>query len=111
MADRKPKELRALDADPRYTEIPIPCMHCKHLVSLGSQFDAEGWTCAAYPTGIPYGVLTMRTPHADIEPDQPGDMVAYDPRIYKEEDTGKEWHYTADGDWKYVDGSPRPGWD
>ena len=36
-------------------------------------------------------------------PIQTGDMVAYDPAIYEDSDTGRKWHYTADGGWVYVD--------
>ena len=102
MADKRPEDQRA-GADPRFNEIPIPCMHCKHLTSLGSQFGQEGWTCAAYPSQILYDILTLRTPHVEPSEFQPGDLVAYDPVIYEEADTGKKWHYTADGRWVYVD--------
>ena len=94
---------RAMAASPRYYEIPQPCMHCKHLISMGSQFDQEGWTCAAYPTQIPYRILTQREPHSEPSEHQPGDLVAYDPRVYVEHWTGKKWHYTADANWVYVD--------
>ena len=100
MTDERPESQRA---DPRYTNIPIPRMHCKHLTSLGSQFSSEGWTCAAYPDGILYGILTRQYPHTEISDLQTGDIVAYDPVIYEESDTGRKWHYTADGGWVYVD--------
>lgn len=99
----RPESQRAERADPRYTEIPIPCMHCKHLTSVGSQFSSEGWTCAAYPDGILYPILTRQWPHAEVRDFQTGELVAYDPVIYEEADTGRKWHYTADGDWVYVD--------
>ena len=99
----RPESERAAQADPRFTEIPIPCMHCKHLISVGSQFSSEGWTCAAYPDGIRYTILTRQQPHTEVRAFQTGDMVAYDPVIYEEEDTGKKWHYTADGGWVYAD--------
>ena len=98
----RPEKERAARADHRNTEVPIPCMHCKHLISIGTQFDQEGWTCQAYPAQIPYTVLTRRTPHTEPSEYQPGYLVAFDPVIYEEEDTGKKWHYTADGGWAYV---------
>lgn len=103
MTDERSESQRAKRADPRYTEIPIPCMHCKHLTSVGSQFGSDGWTCAAFPTGILYPILTRQWPHTEVRDFQTGDMVAYDPVIYEEADTGRKWHYTADGDWVYVD--------
>jgi len=99
----RPEEERAARADHRTKEIPIPCMHCKHLTGLGSQFGQEGWTCAAFPSQIPYTVLTRRTPHEEPSEHQPGDLVAFDPVIYTEETTGKQWHYTADGNWTYAE--------
>lgn len=103
MTERSEKDRQAM-ADPRYTERPIACQHCKHLVSMGNQFDEEGWTCKAYPEQIPYRVLTMMDPHLKPSLGQTLDKddSVFDPIIYKEKDTGKEWHYTADGDWKYL---------
>lgn len=86
----------------RYTEIPIPCLHCKHLISVGSQFGPDGWTCAAFPDQILYAILTRREPHTTPLSIQEGDEV-FDPKIYTEEGTGKEWHYTADGGWVFVE--------
>ena len=103
MEKERPEELRATMSDARYNDIPIPCQHCTHLTSLGSQFSSEGWTCEAYPQGIRYGILTGKYPHSEVTGDEQGMMVAYKPRIYKEDDTGREWHYTADGSWVYVD--------
>jgi len=94
---------QAMRADPRFTEIPIPCLHCQHIQTVGSQFDEEGWTCAAYPDQIPYGTLTLRAPHDELSGVETGVMVTYLPRIYEEDGTGRKWHYTADGGWVYVD--------
>ena len=88
----------------RYTDPVVPCMHCKHLTSVGSQFSDAGWTCAAYPDQILYGILTRRNPHTDTTISLTGAMVVFDPVIYTDEHTGRQWHYLADGDWRYVDG-------
>lgn len=103
--EKKRTEQERLDrADARLHEIPIPCAHCKHLLSSGTQFDDEGWTCEAYPEQIPYRTLTLRDPHNEPTKFQEGAFV-YDPVIYEEEGTGKRWHYTADARWQYVDGA------
>ena len=104
MADdsERTDEERRHRSDARYTELPQPCMHCKHLLTVGSQFDETGWTCEAYPAGIPYTTLTLREPHTAPTTTQSGAIVAYDPVVYTEEDTGRQWHYTADGGWKYL---------
>lgn len=98
---RSEEEARRM-ADPRYTEVPIPCQHCKNLISMGDQFTPEGWTCKAFPEQIPYRVLTLRDPHTSPDVNREG-VAVFDPVIYTEDDTRREWHYTADGDWVYVD--------
>lgn len=100
MTDRPDKD-RATQADARNFIIPIPCQHCTHLTSIGGQYNKEGWTCAAYPSQIPYTILTLREPHIEPSEHQPGELVAYNPRIYTEDETGKEWHWTANGTWQY----------
>ena len=89
----------------RYSEIPIPCLRCKNIISVGNQHEPDGWTCTAFPEQIPYQVLTMREPHMATTMSQRGEDV-YDPNIYTDKDTEREWYYTADGGWQYVDGLP-----
>ena len=89
----------------RYSEIPIPCLHCKNIVAVGNQHEPDGWTCEAFPEQIPYFILTMREPHTKVTMAQRGEAV-YEPTIYKDDDSGREWHYTGDGRWVYVDGLP-----
>ena len=103
MDEKTLEQIRAEKADPRYTELPMPCMHCKNIISVGDQFGKEGWTCKAFPAGIPYGVLAGHTPHKEVWDAQSGDMVKFDPVIYTEKDTGKQWHYTATQGWEYVE--------
>ena len=86
----------------RYTEIPIPCLHCKNIVSVGTQYASAGWTCEAFPAQIPYQTLSLREPHTEPTWPQRGTAV-YDPVIYTNDDDGREWHYNADGSWQYVD--------
>ena len=57
-----------MKADPRYgPELPMPCLHCKNLVSSGNQFEPDGWTCKAYPDQILYTILTNRQAHHSVE--------------------------------------------
>ncbi len=98
----RPEELSRIMADPRYSEIPMPCMHYKNLVNIGNQFDAGGWTCKAFPEQIPNDIMALQNPHTEKVPSQIGDSL-YDPKIYKEDHSGREWHYTADATWKFVD--------
>ena len=96
-------EEKRIRADYRNSELPIPCQHCKHLISMGTQFDETGWTCKAFPEQILYRILTLREHHTTPNMSQVGDFV-FDPKIYTESDTGRQWHYTADGGWRYVYG-------
>ncbi|MBF0244760.1 MAG: hypothetical protein HQL31_05760 [Planctomycetes bacterium] len=89
--------------DARNTELVIPCFHCKNLISAGSQFSKDGWTCKAFPDEILYGILTMRTLHTELMGPEVEEVV-FDPDIYEEED-GRKWHYNADGSWQYVEKS------
>lgn len=93
-------------SDPRWTELPQPCMHCKNLISVGSQFEPAGWTCSAFPEEISYDILTLREPHTAPRAPQVGTDV-FDPVIYTEEGTERKWHYTADAKWRYLDGGPK----
>lgn len=99
--ERTAQEIREL-SDPRWVETPDVCMHCKNLVSVGGQFEPAGWTCKAFPTEILYDILTRREPHTTPRMSQVGEYV-YDPIIYTEADTGREWHYMANGNWRYLD--------
>jgi hypothetical protein len=106
-AKRTAEEIRHR-TDPRWNEIPLVCMHCTHLETLGSQFGSEGWTCSAFPEQIPYGILANHSHHDEAYSCQENDHV-YSPKLYTEEDTGRKWHYNADGSWQYIDeGSSSP---
>ena len=89
-------------SDARLQDMAQPCLHCIHRVSMGTLFDQEGWTCKAYPSHIPYTTLTLRDPHTEPRGTQEGDYV-YTPRIYREDGTGRRWHYNADGSWQYLE--------
>jgi hypothetical protein len=93
------KENAPAKADPRLLSIPVPCQYCKHLVSMGDQFSAEGWTCEAFQTGIPYQILTRRQIHTEAGPFQDAPVV-FEPVILQDDD-GEKWHYNADSSWQY----------
>lgn len=101
MAKRTEQEIRER-SDGRQHGLQVPCMHCKHVTTIGSQFGSEGWSCPAYPEKINYRILTLRDPHTEAMPDQKGALV-FTPKVYIEDETGREWHYNADGTWQYAD--------
>jgi hypothetical protein len=53
-----------------------PCMSCKHLLHVGTQDLTSGWTCKAWPTEIPWSILTRERKHDVVVPHtQEGDYV------------------------------------
>jgi len=43
-----------------------PCFGCKHLLEVGKQRSEEGWTCKAFPEGIPYTVWSGHKVHDKV---------------------------------------------
>lgn len=80
--------------DPR--ESP-PCLCCKHLIHIGD-LDLTGWTCKAYPEGIPRAILMRAWHHT-----QPGwkEKFVYEPKVFPGEG-GKKYTVTFGGDIEYL---------
>lgn len=99
-----------IKTDPRYNNGPgIICLHCKHLVSTGTRFDPEGWSCKAFPEEILYGILTNRNVHDEPFVSQKGEYLFEPAESHTEIDTGRKWHWNADGSWTYDDGKGGEG--
>ena len=60
--------------DPRLVALEPPCNYCVHLTELGS-LDLSGWTCSAYPDGIPIDILLREREHTRVLHDQEGSDV------------------------------------
>lgn len=70
------------------------CGYCQRLRKMGDQ-DGEGWTCDAFPDGIPSSiVLNDNAPHDEVYPGDNG--LRYLPRIIVPE--GKKVGYYFDWD-------------
>ncbi len=69
-----------------------PCLHCKHLTDVGEQFTEDGWTCKAYPNGIPWDIWAGETNHNTPQL-QEGEYV-YESKVYEDGAT-----VTFDGEW------------
>lgn len=84
-----------------------PCYYCDHLIDVGSQFSVsdiegslKGWTCKAFPQGIPYDVLRRYTKHDEVfKGYQVGERVFRSKRINTGGgDTGYQF-ITFEGEW------------
>ena len=49
--------------DQRDVMLLAPCAYCKHCIEWGQQFTEKGWTCTAYPKGIPKSIWSRRKKH------------------------------------------------
>lgn len=79
------------NAQSEYMEKSPPCLHCKHLISIGGNTEFRGWTCKAFPEGIPVVILKNRINHKSLIDLFPGQ----NPRFFfdgKEKD-GKKFDY------------------
>lgn len=72
------------------TQYP-PCFYCRHLKVTGTLFlehdiknSLQGWSCRAFPEGIPYDILRRYSTHAEPAAGQKGTFVFTSKRI----DTG-----------------------
>ena len=55
-----------------------PCFYCKHKTRDGTQESLEGWTCHAFPAGIPFCILHRDMRHVDPKKDNwPGQVPGY----------------------------------
>ena len=48
------KKIEYPDPEPNYGTPHSGCNVCQHLLTIGKQDSEEGWTCRAFPAGIPW---------------------------------------------------------
>ena len=69
------------DGRAQYFEREPQCAYCKHLLTRGTQDGESGWTCRAFPKGIPYTFSAKRSkfPHIQGQSfgDYPGQVPGY----------------------------------
>ncbi len=81
-ADLTYEQLRSGDFPECDGVSPSPCLRCFHLVKVGNMTTFEGWTCAAFPEGIPTSIV--RAENEDHVGMQPGDNgYRYQPELVK----------------------------
>lgn len=69
----------------------IPCEHCEHITTIGNNKSLTGWTCKAFPGGIPKLILDGYIQHITILDIYPGQVMPY---LYKgQEINGKSVNY------------------
>jgi len=79
------KEIKLTREEQHSIEISYPCLDCIHLLKLGKQRDdtkpesLTGWTCKAFPHGIPAEILKREFNHSKKHWGQVGDYVFTSP--------------------------------
>jgi hypothetical protein len=83
--------------DARIAYLDPPCSYCVNLLERGFENEPfEGWTCKAFPEGIPRSIIIRDTNHNKVLPGQTGDFI-YEPQAYNFDDG---MHFiTFDGKW------------
>jgi len=61
------------------------CAYCKHLTTMGSQEDEDGWSCPAYPEGILWPILFHDWNHEKPLPNQKGTLT-FESKEYESDD-------------------------
>jgi hypothetical protein len=66
-------------------------MYCQHLTAVGDNSEFNGWTCTAFPKGIPTVILKKRIRHKTILDFFPGQATG---DLFKgKEKNGKVYDY------------------
>lgn len=78
-------------AQSQYLENQSPCFYCKYLTSIGDNTDYSGWTCKAFPQGIPEVILKRRMNHKEVIDIYPGQVLPY--LFEGREEGGKHYNY------------------
>lgn len=88
-------------ADWRFDTVYPPCFFCRHLTAVGALDLSGGWACSAFPTEIPFVILTREMPHTTVLADV---QVGKDVFESKEYDApGVKEKVTVDFDGKWSD--------
>lgn len=88
-------------ADDRLVTLHAPCYYCKHLVQIGTQGpEFDEWTCTAFPTGIPHGILTRSISHTEPLPTQAEgeEETVYEPSVFPGEPGDPVFQWSFEGE-------------
>lgn len=72
-----------------------PCYYCDHLLAMGKR-DNTGWTCKAFPKGIPIGIMNRKIDHRE-ELKGVDNGFTYEGKVFTNDD-GTEYKLTFKGD-------------
>jgi hypothetical protein len=79
------------NAQSDYMEQSPPCLHCKNIISVGGNIQFNGWTCRAFPEGIPPVILKNRINHKSVIDLYPGQKPGF--FFEGKEKDGKTFNY------------------
>lgn len=71
------------------TMLYSPCLYCRHVRDLGDG-GLGGWTCTAWPKGIPQEILERKKEHTEVMSGQEGQDV-YTPKLYEFREGRVRW--------------------
>jgi hypothetical protein len=71
------------------------CLHCSNLLKMGKQTGNEGWTCKAFPKGIPLGIRSGIDRHDEPYP-YDNDIQYHWPAKAIQDDDGKPCFHFVD---------------
>lgn len=97
MMERTPEDMLIREMSDAAGFVRSQCQHCKHFQVAGT-YDGNGWTCAAFPQGIPIDMLALGggvvSQHRQPVADQHGEAV-YEGKTYTAS-TGAKYRINAD---------------
>ena len=69
------------------------CRKCQHLLTRGAQHSEEGWTCRAFPEGIPWEICmaVVGVDHTLPYPDDGG--FRYTPVVFEFKGNRFKWRF------------------
>ena len=85
------------DPEGNYDTPHSGCAVCQNLLTIGSQTDESGWTCRAFPNGIPWA-LCMVAGEVSHDKPYPGDKgFRFNPKVFEYKGHKFKWKFDLTG--------------
>lgn len=91
------KNIEYPDPEPNYGTPHSGCNVCQHLLTIGKQDSEEGWTCRAFPVGIPWALCMVAGDVSHAAP-YPGDNgFRFSPTVFEYKGHKFKWKFDLTG--------------